>query len=307
MRKSGEPYLVHPLNVAFLLADWNLDEETVVTGLLHDTVEDTMTTLEEVRDLFGESVAHLVDGVTKIGRVTLSDAAAQKAESLRKMILAMGKDLRVILVKLADRLHNMRTLKHLPSDRQTMIARETSIYEPIAAGSDARIRTELESCFEVIHREHTGARAHADERKRTAKQTLRTYSLLESKCREGGIDATITGRSTHGGDLQKRNSQETFAHTTTSRRRMTTKRARRYKPRDRAQPLEAGRPIQAYIAMPKAKSRQGECDRYSLWPRNGEGAVLRHFWQPPEPSRARRDLLGDALSTPDQDPKPSAA
>jgi len=86
----------------------------VTTGLLHDTVEDTVATLEEIRDLFGDSVAHLVDGVTKIGRVALSDAAAQKAESLRKMILAMGKDLRVILVKLADRLHNMRTLKHLP-------------------------------------------------------------------------------------------------------------------------------------------------------------------------------------------------
>jgi len=156
VRKSGEPYLVHPLNVAFLLADWNLDEETVTTGLLHDTVEDTMATLEEVRDLFGDSVAHLVDGVTKIGRVTLSDAAAQKAESLRKMILAMGKDLRVILVKLADRLHNMRTLNHLPSDRQMVIARETvEIYAPIAARLGmSRIRTELEDrCFEVLHPE----------------------------------------------------------------------------------------------------------------------------------------------------------
>src|SRR3989304_4261243 len=134
VRKSGEAYLIHPLNVAFLLADWNLDEETVATGLLHDTVEDTVATLEEVRELFGDSVAHLVDGVTKIGRVTLSDAAAQKAESLRKMILAMGKDLRVILVKLADRLHNMRTLKHLPYDRQAVIARETvEISAPIAA------------------------------------------------------------------------------------------------------------------------------------------------------------------------------
>ena len=214
VRKSGEPYLVHPLNVAFLLADWNLDEETVVTGLLHDTVEDTMTTLEEVQDLFGESVAHLVDGVTKIGRVTLSDAAAQKAESLRKMILAMGKDLRVILVKLADRLHNMRTLKHLPSDRQAMIARETvEIYAPIAARLGmSRTRTELEDlCFEVLHPEQYKELSRlADERRRNREAHVRSViSLLESKCREGGIDATITGRSKHlAGIYQKMNRQE---------------------------------------------------------------------------------------------------
>jgi GTP pyrophosphokinase len=214
VRKSGEPYLVHPLNVAFLLADWNLDEETVTTGLLHDTVEDTMTTLEEVRDLFGDSVAHLVDGVTKIGRVTLSDAAAQKAESLRKMILAMGKDLRVILVKLADRLHNMRTLNHLPSDRQMVIARETvEIYAPIAARLGmSRIRTELEDrCFEVLHPEQYKELARlADERRRNREAHVRSViSLLESKCREIAIEATITGRSKHlAGIYQKMNRQD---------------------------------------------------------------------------------------------------
>ena len=214
VRKSGEPYLVHPLNVAFLLADWNLDEETVATGLLHDTVEDTVATIEEVRDLFGDSVAHLVDGVTKIGRVALSDAAAQKAESLRKMILAMGKDLRVILVKLADRLHNMRTLKHLPSDRQAVIARETvEIYAPIAARLGmSRIRTELEDlCFEVLHPEQYQELARlADERRRNREAHVRSViSLLESKCREIGIEATITGRSKHlAGIYQKMNRQE---------------------------------------------------------------------------------------------------
>ena len=214
MRKSGDPYLVHPLNVAFLLADWNLDEETVATGLLHDTVEDTMATLEEVRELFGDSVAHLVDGVTKIGRVALSDAAAQKAESLRKMILAMGKDLRVILVKLADRLHNMRTLKHLPFDRQAVIARETvEIYAPIAARLGmSRIRTELEDlCFEVLHPEQYKELARlADERKRNREAHVRSViSLLESKCREVGIEAAITGRSKHlAGIYQKMNRQE---------------------------------------------------------------------------------------------------
>src|SRR5512143_93676 len=214
MRMSGDPYLVHPLNVAFLLADWNLDEETVATGLLHDTVEDTVATIEEVRELFGGSVAQLVDGVTKIGRVALSDAAAQKAESLRKMILAMGKDLRVILVKLADRLHNMRTLKHLPSDRQAMIARETvEIYAPIAGRLGmSRIRTELEDlCFEVLHpEEYRNLARQADERRRNREAHVRTViSLLESKCREIGIEATITGRSKHlAGIYQKMNRQE---------------------------------------------------------------------------------------------------
>jgi GTP pyrophosphokinase len=214
VRKSGEAYLVHPLNVAYLLADWNLDEETVATGLLHDTVEDTVATLDEVRELFGESVAHLVDGVTKIGRVTLSDAAAQKAESLRKMILAMGKDLRVILVKLADRLHNMRTLKHLPYDRQAVIARETvEIYAPIAARLGmSRIRTELEDlCFEVLHPEQYRELAgRADERRRNREAHVRSVvTLLEAKCREAGIEATVKGRSKHlAGIYQKMNRQE---------------------------------------------------------------------------------------------------
>jgi GTP pyrophosphokinase len=214
VRQSGEPYLIHPLNVAFLLADWNLDEETVTTGLLHDTVEDTVASIEEVRELFGDSVAHLVDGVTKIGRVSLSDAAAQKAESLRKMILAMGKDLRVILVKLADRLHNMRTLKHLPPDRQMVIARETvEIYAPIAARLGmSRIRTELEDrCFEVLHPDqYRELAALADERKRYREEHVRSVvALLESKCRDAGIQATVTGRSKHlAGIYQKMTRQE---------------------------------------------------------------------------------------------------
>ncbi|HSQ15162.1 MAG TPA: bifunctional (p)ppGpp synthetase/guanosine-3',5'-bis(diphosphate) 3'-pyrophosphohydrolase, partial [Candidatus Binatia bacterium] len=144
----------------------------------------------------------------------MSDAAAQKAESLRKMILAMGKDLRVILVKLADRLHNMRTLKHLHSDRQAMIARETvEIYAPIAARLGmSRIRTELEDrCFEVLHPEQYKELSRlADERRRNREAHVRSViSLLESKCREGGIDATITGRSKHlAGIYQKMNCQE---------------------------------------------------------------------------------------------------
>ena len=214
LRMSGDPYLIHPLNVAYSLADWNLDEETVATGLLHDTVEDTVATIEEIRDLFGDAVALLVDGVTKISRVTISDVAAQKAESLRKMILAMGKDLRVILVKLADRLHNLRTIEHLPPDKQISIARETvEIYAPIAARLGmSRIRGELEDrCFAVLHpAQYRELSQLAEERRRNTAGHIRdVIALLEEKCREAGIEATISGREKHlAGVYQKMNRQE---------------------------------------------------------------------------------------------------
>jgi GTP pyrophosphokinase len=202
LRMSGDPYLIHPLNVAYSLADWNLDEETVATGLLHDTVEDTVATIDEIRVLFGESVALLVDGVTKISRVTISDVAAQKAESLRKMILAMGKDLRVILVKLADRLHNLRTIEHLPADKQAAIARETvEIYAPIAARLGmSRVRAEMEDrCFAILHpAQFKELSLQAEERRRnTAGHIREVIGLLEAKCREAGIEAVISGREKH--------------------------------------------------------------------------------------------------------------
>jgi len=213
LRMSGDPYLIHPLNVAYLLADWNLDEETVATGLLHDTVEDTVATIEEIRELFGDAVALLVDGVTKISRVTISDVAAQKAESLRKMILAMGKDLRVILVKLADRLHNLRTLQHLPAEKQAAIARETiEIYAPIAARLGmSRIRMEMEDrCFEVLHSEQYKelSRLAAERRRNRAGHIRSVIELLESKCAEAGVEATVTGREKHlSGIFQKMSRQ----------------------------------------------------------------------------------------------------
>ena len=202
LRESGEPYLIHPLNVSYILADWNLDEETVVTGLLHDTVEDTVATIEEIRELFGETVAQLVDGVTKISRVVISDVADQKAESLRKMILAMGKDIRVILVKLADRVHNVRTLDHLSPDRQVTIARETQdIYAPIASRLGmSRVKMELEDkCFEILHPDDYRDLARAaDERKRGREEHIRkVITHLEGKLREAGLDASVTGRSKH--------------------------------------------------------------------------------------------------------------
>jgi guanosine-3',5'-bis(diphosphate) 3'-pyrophosphohydrolase len=133
VRHSGEPYLVHPLEVANILADMRLDVVAISAGLLHDVVEDTLTTIERIQELFGPDVAHVVEGVTKLGAIPFSSKEERQAENFRKMLLAMVDDIRVIMVKLADRLHNMRTLHHLPEERRTRIAQETlDIYAPIA-------------------------------------------------------------------------------------------------------------------------------------------------------------------------------
>ena len=133
VRLSGEPYLIHPLEVAYVLSKMNLDVQSVASGLLHDTLEDSYLVKEELEQYFGKEVAGLVDGVTKISRIKMSGSEDNRAESLRKMILATSKDIRVILIKLADRYHNMQTLKFLPADKQIEIARETlDIYAPLA-------------------------------------------------------------------------------------------------------------------------------------------------------------------------------
>src|SRR5215204_4432512 len=133
LRRSGEPYLIHPLNVAWLLADLNFDQTCVAVGLLHDVLEDTLTTREVLVREFGEEIAGLVDGVTKIGRHSYVRRDEAQAETFRKMILASAKDIRVIVVKLADRLHNMQTLEHLAPEARRRISRETlEIYSPIA-------------------------------------------------------------------------------------------------------------------------------------------------------------------------------
>jgi guanosine-3',5'-bis(diphosphate) 3'-pyrophosphohydrolase len=146
VRRSGEPYLVHPLEVADILADLRLDVVAVAAGLLHDIVEDTPNTIAKVRELFGKDVAHVVEGVTKLSALQFASSEERQAESFRKMLLAMVDDIRVILVKLADRLHNMRTLHYLPEDRRLRIAQETrDIYAPIANRLGmSKIKNELE-------------------------------------------------------------------------------------------------------------------------------------------------------------------
>lgn len=177
VRRSGEPYLVHPLEVADLLADMRLDVVAVAAGLLHDIVEDTPTTIDKIRELFGEEVAHVVEGVTKLSALQFSSSEERQAESFRKMLLAMVDDIRVILVKLADRLHNMRTLQHLPEDRRLRIAQETrDIYAPIANRLGmSKIKNELE---ELAFR-HLEPQAY---------QTLRAEVEAKRKASEGLVE-----------------------------------------------------------------------------------------------------------------------
>ncbi len=146
IRRSGEPYISHPLSVAGILADLKLDLDSVATGLLHDTVEDTHATVDSLKAEFGETIAALVDGVTKISKMQFKTSTERQGENIRKMIVAMGKDVRVILVKLADRLHNMRTLNHMPYEKQARIAQETlEIYCPLASRMGiSSIKIELE-------------------------------------------------------------------------------------------------------------------------------------------------------------------
>ena len=146
VRKSGEPYLAHPLEVANILAELHLDVICVATGLLHDVVEDTATTLEEIEQRFGKEIAHLVDGLTKISQIGYASREESQAETVRKMLLAMIDDIRVVLVKLVDRLHNMRTLEYLPAEKRRRKAEETlDIYAPIAHRLGmGKIRSELE-------------------------------------------------------------------------------------------------------------------------------------------------------------------
>lgn len=133
LRKSGEPYIIHPVQVAYILSTLGLDDSTICAALLHDTVEDTDITKQDLAQVFGQEIAELVDGVTKLNKLQYASMEEQQVENYRKMFLAMGKDIRVILIKLADRLHNMRTLKYLSRDRQIANSNETmNLYAPLA-------------------------------------------------------------------------------------------------------------------------------------------------------------------------------
>ena len=170
VRHSGEPYLVHPLQVADLLADMKLDVVAIAAGLLHDIVEDTDTSIDRIGELFGTDVAHVVEGVTKLGAIPFSSSEERQAENFRKMLLAMVDDIRVILVKLADRLHNMRTLQHLPEERRVKIAQETrDIYAPIANRLGmSKVKNELEElAFRYLEpRAYDGLRQQVEGRRR---------------------------------------------------------------------------------------------------------------------------------------------
>jgi guanosine-3',5'-bis(diphosphate) 3'-pyrophosphohydrolase len=214
VRLSGEPYLIHPLEVAHLLAKLRLDTASVATGLLHDALEDTYTTPEELRESFGEEITRLVDGVTKISKITLQTSEEDQAENFRKMILAMVKDIRVILVKLADRTHNMRTLQYQPPDKQRDIAQETlDIYSPLAnrLGIDW-IKNELEDlAFQYLHPDiyNDIKRKIAKKEKERERYIEEVKRIITKKLFEYKIEAEVMGRPKKIYSIYKKiNSQE---------------------------------------------------------------------------------------------------
>ena len=198
-RASGEPYLVHPLEVALVLAEMKMDPVAVAAGLLHDSVEDTSVTVVDIRKEFGEQVAHIVEGVTKISKIDFATREEQQAENLRKMMLAMVDDIRVVLIKLADRLHNMRTLEHLPPDRQHKIAEETlEIYAPIAHRLGmGKIRGELEDLgfrfLDPVGYEQVETAVNA-RRKQGEAFLAKMEQIITDKLKEAGIQARVESR-----------------------------------------------------------------------------------------------------------------
>ena len=203
LRKSGEPYIIHPLSVAIILAELQMDKETIVSGILHDVVEDTIITDEQLRDQFGNYVALIVDGVTKLEKIKYNDDKLEyQAENLRKMFLAMAKDIRVIMVKLADRLHNMRTLQYQPPQRQVEIARETmDIYAPLAQRLGiSKMKVELDDLSlkylepEVYYDLADKIKIRKSEREKYVSDIVEDVS---KHIRKAGIEATFDGRVKH--------------------------------------------------------------------------------------------------------------
>lgn len=213
VRRSGEPYLSHPLEVANILAEMRMDEATIAAGLLHDTVEDTKATIEEIDDEFGEKVADIVDGMTKISQMTFDTKEQAQAENIRKMILAMAEDIRVLIVKLADRLHNMRTLAFMPPQKQKLISQETmDIYAPLANRLGLhRVKVELEDLslkylkpdsfamiHQGVHQHHIMSKEYIDS----------VVDILEDMLEKNSIKGRVTGRSKHINSIYRKMMQQ---------------------------------------------------------------------------------------------------
>jgi GTP pyrophosphokinase len=198
-RLSGEPYLIHPLEVAGILLDLNVDEDTIIAGLLHDTLEDTLTTREEIERLFGEKVAFLVEGLTKIARIEFRSAREKQAENFRKMLIAMSEDIRILMIKLSDRLHNMRTIRHMKEESRRRIAQETmDIYVPLAHRLGVYwMKQELEDlafrCLEPDAAEELEAQLSLsrDEREQYIENVI---GIISAKIAESGLHGRVAGR-----------------------------------------------------------------------------------------------------------------
>ncbi len=201
-RKTGEPFIFHPLAVTQLLADYGLDDVTLAAGILHDTVEDTDVGLEQLRKEFGGEVADLIDGVTKLDRVEFEDRDEAQAGTIRKMVIAMAEDVRVLVVKLADRLHNIRTLGPFAPEKQQRIAQETlDVYAPLAHRLGMQeIKHEMEdSCFAILH-----PRRNREIRELLSKRAPAREGVIEAATREisaaptgAGVKAVVTWRPRH--------------------------------------------------------------------------------------------------------------
>src|SRR3982074_3649456 len=215
-RASGEPYLVHPLEVALVLAQMKMDPVAIAAGLLHDSVEDTSVTIVDIRKEFGEQVAHIVEGVTKISQIDFASREEQQAENLRKMMLAMVDDIRVVLIKLADRLHNMRTLEHLPPERQNKIAQETlEIYAPIAHRLGmGKIRGELEDLgfrfLDPVGYEQVEKAVNA-RRKQGEAFLGKMQQIIGDKLKEAGIQARVENRIKRLSSIHKKLQRQRIA------------------------------------------------------------------------------------------------
>ena len=200
-RESGEPYIIHPIDVAVILAELGMDTSTIVAGLLHDVIEDTDYTYDDIKNIFSEEVANLVSGVTKITKMEYKSKEEQQADNFRKMLLAMASDIRVIIIKLADRLHNM-TLKYMPKEKQKRISKETlDIYAPLAHRLGiSKVKWELEDlCFRYLHEEEYYDLVHQISEKRVERETYIAQIIkdLYSKLEEAEIDSDIDGRPKH--------------------------------------------------------------------------------------------------------------